>query len=50
MKFVEANQVDKQKLFAAGLSPTHYIFALDDSGSMSGSKWSDLMSAFKSTI
>lgn len=50
MKFVEANQVGKQKLLAAGIIPTHYIFTLDDSGSMSGSKWTDLMQVFGNTI
>lgn len=30
--------------------PTHYIFVLDDSGSMKGGKWDDLMTSFKAAI
>lgn len=32
------------------IPPTHFIFALDESGSMQGMKWADLMSAFGQTI
>lgn len=28
----------------------HYIFALDDSGSMSGQKWRDLMNSFSISV
>ena len=33
-----------------GLKPTNYIFALDESGSMSGDCWNDLISAMKENI
>lgn len=29
---------------------THYIFVLDDSGSMQGEKWNNLMTAFSNTV
>ena len=32
------------------LAPIHYIFALDDSGSMKGSPWSNLTNSFTHTI
>lgn len=50
MNFVTSNEIDKQSILAGG-SQTHYIFVLDDSGSMhTNNKWDDLMSAFKNTI
>lgn len=49
MKFVKSNSIDIQKLMSV-TEPIHYIFALDQSGSMSGGKWEDLMGAFKAAI
>ncbi len=51
MNFVESNQMDQQKLKINTTTPTHYIFVLDDSGSMSiYNKWEDLMTAFTKSI
>jgi hypothetical protein len=51
MKFVKSNAVDLQKKsMATTNAPTHYIFALDDSGSMSYQKWQDLMISYKAAI
>lgn len=51
MIYVESNQVDKQKIATSGISPTHYIFSLDDSGSMTcNNRWNNLMAAFKNSI
>ncbi len=33
-----------------GLKPTNYIFALDESGSMSGDRWDTLIRAMKDNI
>ncbi len=50
MNFVESNQIDKQKLRLRSF-PCHYIFVLDDSGSMrSDNRWIDLMTAFTTSI
>jgi hypothetical protein len=49
MKYVKSNALDAQKA-AMNDKPTHYIFALDDSGSMQGQKWKDLMMAYKTAI
>ena len=32
-------ELKSQALMSAKAKPTHYIFALDESGSMSGSSW-----------
>lgn len=48
MKFVKANTVSAQNVLV--VEPTHYIFALDDSGSMEGEKWQNLMFAFGTAI
>jgi len=50
MNFVKSNAVNIQKETALAVDPIHYIFALDDSGSMHGSKWNDLMEAFSTAI
>jgi hypothetical protein len=52
MKYVKSNALDAQKaaMSATTTQPTHYIFALDDSGSMYGQKWSDLMTSYKTAI
>jgi hypothetical protein len=49
MNFKKSQEVDLQKQITL-VAPTHYIFALDDSGSMSGGKWNNLMAAFKTAI
>lgn len=49
MIFVKSNQLEAQKISQAA-QPTHYIFALDDSGSMSGKPWQDLMFALSEAI
>jgi len=50
MKFVKANVVEQQKQIVSKANPTHYIFALDESGSMIGDKWNQLMLAFTEAI
>lgn len=50
MKYVKSNALEAQKMSMAATGPTHYIFALDDSGSMSGQKWADLMTSYKAAI
>lgn len=55
MKFVKYNKMADQ-IKTNTPTPIHYIFALDDSGSMkrntsSGkTRWEDLMAAFNNTI
>jgi len=46
---VPFNNAELQKKEAKA-APVHYIFALDESGSMSGSPWSKLLMSMKSTI
>ena len=43
------NKADIQKQGVVN-APVHYIFALDDSGSMSGSSWSNLTNSFTQTV
>ena len=50
MKFVDSSQVNKQKIVSQS-EASHYIFALDDSGSMcSSNKWTNLMVAFQNSL
>ena len=49
IKYVPFNKADLQKQEATS-SPVHYIFALDQSGSMSGSQWGKLLTSFKQTV
>jgi len=42
MNFVKSNTVELQNQISI-VEPTHYIFALDNSGSMEGKEWEDLM-------
>ena len=42
LKFVPFNKAEGQ-LNEQRLAPIHYIFALDQSGSMSGTRWQNLM-------
>jgi len=46
---VTVNKADIQKQGVSN-APIHYIFALDDSESMSGSPWNDLSNSFTQTI
>jgi secreted protein with Ig-like and vWFA domain len=39
-----------QTLMSKKTKPIHYIFALDESGSMSGSRWDELMKAMRINI
>jgi hypothetical protein len=51
MNYVQSNALDAQKVaMSSKTEPTHYIFALDDSGSMSGQKWTDLMISYNTAI
>ena len=46
MKWVNSNALTSQQMAMTSSEAIHYIFALDDSGSMSGQKWFDLMKSF----
>jgi hypothetical protein len=48
-QYVPFNKADIQKQGVSN-APIHYIFALDDSGSMNGSNWSNLINSFTQTI
>lgn len=43
-------ELKKQIESSKGFKPTHFIFGLDESGSMSGSCWNTLMSSMKQNI
>lgn len=43
-------EIKSQALMARKVKPTHYIFALDESYSMQGSNWDQLMKAMRSNI
>ena len=45
-QFVPFRQVYAQK-YEENNSNIHYIFALDDSGSMGGNPWNNLINSFK---
>ncbi len=47
MNFVKTNKVFSQ---IKATIPIHYIFALDNSGSMKGAKWNSLMEAYSAAI
>jgi len=49
MNYVKSNALETQKLMTTP-NPVHYIFVLDDSGSMSGRKWKDLMTSYNTAI
>jgi len=49
MNYVKSNALEIQKLMTTQ-NPVHYIFALDDSGSMSGTRWQDLMTSYNAAI
>ncbi len=49
MKFVGRQKLQEQKTSHHG-KPLFLIYALDESGSMRGSKWNELMVAFKKSI
>ena len=49
LHFVPHNKAEAQKK-EGETSPIHYIFALDDSGSMGGTPWNNLINSFKQTI
>ena len=46
LEYVDYNQAQTQ----IAVSGIHFIFALDESGSMNGRKWSDLIKALTSTL
>lgn len=50
MTWVASNQLSTQKAAMTSSEHIHYIYALDDSGSMSGQKWTDLMKAYQVSI
>lgn len=50
MKWVASNSLDAQKMAMTSTQSIHFIFALDDSGSMGGQKWLDLMKSFQISI
>lgn len=49
LDYVDFNKADYQKQ-QSQTQNIHYIFALDDSGSMSGTPWNNLIKSFKETI
>lgn len=49
LKYVPFNSADKQKKEASAC-PVHYIFALDESRSMSGTRWTNLMRSLSETV
>lgn len=50
MKWVNSNALTAQQMSMTSTEPMHYIFALDDSGSMGGQKWADLMKSYEISI
>ena len=46
IQYVDFNKAEEQ----AKLTPIHYIFAIDASGSMYGEAWNNLLTSFKCTI
>jgi len=50
MEFVEYNSKNITDQTKKTSRPMNYIFALDESGSMSGSPWDGLMKAIKSSL
>lgn len=45
--YVTYNMAEAQKI---ELGPIHYIFALDESGSMEGESWDNMIKSFKETL
>jgi hypothetical protein len=52
MNFLEYSRdnIKKFSKLPVKIRPTNYIFALDESGSMSGNSWDELVKAIKSNI
>ena len=48
-QYVPFNKADIQKQGVTN-APVHYIFALDDSSSMRGSRWNNLINSFTQTV
>ena len=49
LHYVSHNKAEVQKKEGES-SPIHYIFALDDSGSMGGTRWNNLINSFNQTM
>ena len=50
MNYVQINQGSVQKSHASSMGKTHFIFAIDGSGSMDGTPWSQAITAFSKSI